>query len=585
MTTSFDPALLRRLIDDGELLAAYDTAMSMEAPGGDIVAAAHLDYLRALALARAGATSRAETAVVEMQRRDGLPLALCEDIAALWARLAKDRALALRGEARIAALGDAARRYEDAAQRYDRPFAAVNAASMWLLYGNPERARMFARRALEATDDASDDYWNLATRGEALIVLGDLEGAAHALRRAGDVERSGGTRASTRRQLGELCRHLGLSDSLLAPLANPAVVHFGGHMQATLSPRTGDIEAELTDHIRAWLAENSVGDAYGALAFGADIAFAEALLEHGARLHVVLPVDVAQFVELSVRPGGSKWVGRFERCLDMADSVEITFEGRYDNDDALFAYASDIAMGHAVTRAHWLEAPALQLMVWDGEPADQVAGTARDIAVWRDAGRTTTVFPVARRARRSSDHVSSAERRVGVALFGDFAGFSALRDDQYAPFVEHVLGALAAVIDDYGGAVLQRNTWGDGILLMMGDVDVAADLALAMQERLAELPMEDLGLPTTMRLRLSAHVGPVTLVVDPITKAYTLVGRSLTRAARIEPRTPPGEVYVSGALAALLALRPARRVVTEYVGRLTTAKDFETLPMYVLRRS
>src|SRR5271155_5755557 len=58
----------------------------------------------------------------------------------------------------------------------------------------------------------------------------------------------------------------------------------------------------------------------------------------------------------------------------------------------------------------------------------------------------------------------------------------------------------------------------------------------------------------------------------------------LTRAARIEPRTPEGEVYVTDAFAALLSLEPAAPFATEYVGRVTTAKEFETIPMYQLQR-
>jgi hypothetical protein len=73
-------------------------------------------------------------------------------------------------------------------------------------------------------------------------------------------------------------------------------------------------------------------------------------------------------------------------------------------------------------------------------------------------------------------------------------------------------------------------------------------------------------------------------IADPITRKPTYWGRELTRAARIEPRTPEGEVYVTDAFAALLALEPVVAFVTEYVGRVTTAKEFETIPMYQLQR-
>ena len=61
-------------------------------------------------------------------------------------------------------------------------------------------------------------------------------------------------------------------------------------------------------------------------------------------------------------------------------------------------------------------------------------------------------------------------------------------------------------------------------------------------------------------------------------------GRELARAAHIEPRTPEGEVYATDAFAALLALEPESGLACEYVGRDTTAKDFETIPMYRIWR-
>jgi hypothetical protein len=72
--------------------------------------------------------------------------------------------------------------------------------------------------------------------------------------------------------------------------------------------------------------------------------------------------------------------------------------------------------------------------------------------------------------------------------------------------------------------------------------------------------------------------------VDPVTKQPSFVGTHVTRTARVEPRTPPGEVYMTGSSAALLALEPLEEVTPEYVGQLQLAKDYDVLPMYVLRR-
>ena len=112
----------------------------------------------------------------------------------------------------------------------------------------------------------------------------------------------------------------------------------------------------------------------------------------------------------------------------------------------------------------------------------------------------------------------------------------------------------------------------------------AASCALALQDALNGLDRAAIGLPVDLDLRIGAHVGPVMALPDPITRQQTYWGRELTRAARIEPRTPEGEVYVTDAFAALLALEVDAPFATDYVGRVTTAKDFETIPMYRLRR-
>ena len=97
------------------------------------------------------------------------------------------------------------------------------------------------------------------------------------------------------------------------------------------------------------------------------------------------------------------------------------------------------------------------------------------------------------------------------------------------------------------------------------------------------LNLEEHGLPTDMGLRIGIHAGPVFSAVDPVTGQPTFFGTHVTRTARIEPRTPPGEVYLTASSAALLALEPLPAISAEYVGRLQLAKEYDVLPMYVLR--
>jgi class 3 adenylate cyclase len=119
--------------------------------------------------------------------------------------------------------------------------------------------------------------------------------------------------------------------------------------------------------------------------------------------------------------------------------------------------------------------------------------------------------------------------------------------------------------------------------VVLSGVSAAADCALALQETMRECNLSGAGLPVDLGLRIGAHVGPVFNLSDPIRRGSGYYGTQVTRTARIEPRTPEGEVYATAPFAALAVLDPARRFRCEYVGQIALAKDFGRQPMYVLK--
>ena len=80
------------------------------------------------------------------------------------------------------------------------------------------------------------------------------------------------------------------------------------------------------------------------------------------------------------------------------------------------------------------------------------------------------------------------------------------------------------------------------------------------------------------------HAGPAYPFTDPVTQRPNFIGTHVSQAARIEPITPPNQVYASQHFAALAAVVPTRTFHCEYVGQTPLAKDFGTFPMYVVRR-
>ena len=57
----------------------------------------------------------------------------------------------------------------------------------------------------------------------------------------------------------------------------------------------------------------------------------------------------------------------------------------------------------------------------------------------------------------------------------------------------------------------------------------------------------------------------------------------MSRAARLEPVTPPNEVYASREFAALSAASRVREFACDYVGLTPWAKRFGVFPTYHLR--
>lgn len=578
-------AAARAALARGDLIAAYDIATAAIDEGD---ASGAIRHQQILALARMGDTERA----MGLFHAYGLNESGDPHERAIGARLLKDRALALpAGRARQGALEEAHQAYHDIYLSSGDSFPGINAATLALLAGRADEARDLARALLDDPGVAgAADYYMAATRAEALLLLGRFDDvtatlADEAVRNSGDY----GGRSSTLRQLGMVASHLGLDGAaraaMLAPLAPPRIVHFCGHMFA----QDAGAEAQLRAAIDAVLDEEVVGFAYGALACGADIVAAEALLDRGVELHIVLPFDEEDFLLQSVRPGGPGWEARYQRCRDRAASVALASPMAYFGNPAQYGYASRTAMGLARLRADHLAADCVQLAIWDGVASDGPAGTGADVAAWRAAGERTRVVapgPVDRGLARPEPRVTTPyERALAAILFTDFKGFSTLSEAALPAFWEGVMGVVADVLDAQGGAVECRNSWGDALYAVLASAPVAAEVALQLQDRLARFDYATLGIDGAGGMRIGAHYGPAYRTMDRITGRLTYYGTEVSKAARIEPVTPPGAVFVTEPFAAILALEGAGQFCCRYVGRIALAKKYGDYPMYRLTRA
>jgi len=577
-------AIAKEALARGDLIAAYDATVSAIAEGDESGAVRHQQVL---ALARLGDTERA----MELFERYGLDSSGDPHERAVGARLLKDRALAAPVGERQFALERAFEAYHSIYRESRDSFPGINAATLALLAGNEARARELATALLaDPAVAAAGDYYRAVTKAEALLILDRTDEVTEALNAPSVRDsRDFGARSSSCRQLAMVAAHLGLDEArqvgLLAPLAPPRVMHFCGHMFAA-DPKS---ESRLAAEVGVILDEEVIGFAYGALACGSDLIVAEEALKRGVKLHVVLPFAEEDFLAQSVLPGGEGWLARYRAVLDRAARITFASEIEFFGDPVQYGYASRMAMGMARLRAEHLAGEAIQLAIWDGRPSNGPAGTGADVAAWREQeGRSRIVDPgsVDRNLTRPPPRVRSAyERNLAAILFTDFKGFSTLSESALPAFWDGVMRIVAEVLDGHEDDVECRNSWGDALYAVTSSASSAAEIALQLQDRLAQYDYATLGMDGSGGMRIGAHYGPAYRTIDHITGRITFYGTEVSKAARIEPVTPPGAVFVTEPLAAILALEGRDRYTSRYVGRIALAKKYGDYPMYRLTRA
>ncbi|HYY57231.1 MAG TPA: TRAFs-binding domain-containing protein [Pyrinomonadaceae bacterium] len=577
-----------------------------------------LRQLQALALARSGATKRANTILRQLHDEGhtdeetlGLLARTHKD---LWERSAdpeeRERQLRLSYEV-----------YTEAYRLSGGYWTGINAATMALLLGEREKAEALAgevraaclRELNEEQRADANRYWLLATLGEAALILGQWQEAEGFYARASAAGRGRFAELnSTRRNARLIIGATGGDPALFERhFQIPSVVVFAGHMidrpgraAARFPP---ELERRVHEAIRDRLKRLNAGVGYASAACGSDLMFLETLEEMGGEAHVVLPYNQKQFMEDSVELiPGSDWGARCEQALRRATDVLVASEQRMEG-GVPFEYTNLLLHGLASIRAEQLETRMIPLVVWDGKEGDGLGGTASIVKHWREMGHEVEVIDLARILREECPELSNSSSSSGPAaqtqsqtqateepaqefatqmiaiLFADAVNFSRLTEDELPRFVTHFLGTIGELASTSRHAPVMKNTWGDGLYFVFRSVLDAGQFALELCERVGRAKWVEKGLPKDLNLRIALHAGPVYSCIDPVTRQPNYIGTHVSRAARIEPITPPGQVYASQAFAALAAAQHVTGFTCDYVGQTPLAKGYGVFPTYHVR--
>ncbi|HEX8192605.1 MAG TPA: tetratricopeptide repeat-containing protein [Allosphingosinicella sp.] len=495
-----------------------------------------------IALARAGALEHAwaQFSASGHDRRDDDPAALT-----VQGRLLKDRALRARGEEKRRLFVEAAAAYLRSAELQTGTYPLINAATLALLAGDRAGAARLAGEIVERIqrepDEPETPYWRGATLAEALLLLGRGEDSKAALRDAlAAAPRAWEDHASTLRQFILIHEALDADAAWLDMLRPPQSLSWSG----AGGPVARVSENELRERIAAALARERIGFVFGSACTGAGLLAAEAAIESGAELHLILPAGVEACAAACVGVDAD-WRARFDRVVEAAESVHMVRPIGSAASPPMLALASQISAGAARLNAERLMSSAAHLRFTESEPAlfELCAALPPRIA---PAGGGSAAPPIA---------------LLSISVGEDCNGHFAER-----------LATLRELLSTFRDFAVAPHLVGDCVIAGFVDTDDAARVARAVCRRLSGETL----------LRIAGHFGFIPLLRDPFLNADR-PSESGTRVLRaIAQAAPPATVCVSLDFAAALAAGTDGPSCAHWIGELHAFDGGTPIALYAL---
>jgi tetratricopeptide (TPR) repeat protein len=600
----------------GELVALGENFLALEVVEEGLTwdpGRSKLLNLGALACARAGALTRARDFLAKLEQQADQENS--ENVS-LRARIWKDlmvlatepertscRRLALDLYLRAESIAEEAGRHRQAA------FPGVNAATLYLLGGEEERARKQTariRRALANGKPApGNEVWDAVTIAECSLIEGHLLQALKEYREAnalGPVKR--GNLGATYRQARLLMEHLGHDPAQLResfPL--PQIIIFAGHMidYKRSEPRfPTEAEPGVAAALAEFLQPLAQPIAYSSAACGADILFLEAMQKlredrHAVETHIVLPFDRETFCDLSVvrhhdAHDAGKWRARYEQVLDNATSITELAAGIWgglsQRQGIPFGYGNSVLFGTAFMKSKEFHAELRALCVWDGRTGDGPGGTADCVASWQRHGVPIEIVSPAGGARRQIDLTSASgssiesddrESSEAIAFFvaGRFTAVTDVAEQEALTQRTSFFRDLSEILRGHESAVRERTVFDDFFQIVFDDARLAAVTALALSGLRSRYSRQ-------MGIGLGVHAGPVLRQFNAATGEVQHIGRHSSKAIFLCQLSDGGPLYASREFAAFLALTPREDLRCEYLGIAPLGGEYGSEPLFQL---
>jgi class 3 adenylate cyclase len=278
--------------------------------------------------------------------------------------------------------------------------------------------------------------------------------------------------------------------------------------------------------------------------------------------------------------------------LGRAAHVTVSSSHSAPGGSGAYDYADEILLGLAMSHAQRLGTQVVPITL---SLADVNGGRDEPRAILRQLEKRGLSIQTVNLAgivpqtqvheRREPPGEAGDRSEVVTILVADAVDFTRFTERENVIFAERFLNAVATLLVATPYTPLYSDTRGDGLHLVFSNVHAGGMFALALRDLVNETDWPAQGLYHGLILRIGLHAGPVYRGVDPITRRPTFVGTHISRAARIEPITPPGQVYASEQFAALAAAQGVVEFSCDYVGRIPLPKGYGTFPMYHVERA
>ena len=460
-------------------------------------------------------------------------------------------------------------------------YTGINAAAMTAMAGQASRSRELATEVIALIEsNAANDFWKLATLGEAYILTKNRAKSTEYFVEARKLAANDwGKVTSVYNQLWLLNNFIPVSGEVMKMFNPPMVMAFIGHMidhPNRSTPRfPAAIESQIKNSILNSLRASNARIGYCSLACGGDILFAESMEELGGEVNIFLPFSEVDFIEQSVAFAGEEWINRYNRLIKKFPVTCITKES-YAGLDDLFSFQNKVICGSAILRSASHHADPTLLTVLSGVDLKRKQGGTRDtVTVWPYPKNYININPdifIAAQPAPQSEVQShpKSERLDRPVLFLVQVNLSSVP----AMALTRLLKDIDSKIFDE--SIAFKSYKADQTSLLAG-----FDMESSAME-FTELVTDSLksSNPQTSA-KISLSVGPVFMEAKNSPINRTITGQSVALVKKMDSLAAPGTVLASEHFAAVLALE-SKKYAIEYCGVLTV-EDGENRNVYAVK--